>query len=265
MNEKRSFVFDLIRSGVSWFLVGILTIIIFFPTLVAFLILFPSDHDRKNIHPFVSFWANAILVVCPLMRVHFEGTHHLKQGATYVLVANHQSVADIIAVLHLKHPFKFIAKRELFWIPFLGWSLSLAGYIPLIRGNRKSGKEAVQKASGYLEQGVSVLLFPEGTRSRDGEIHDFKGGAFKLAAELKIPIVPIVIHGTRDLIPKGRRLLGRRVDVMVKIGVPRLSTGESAPSIETFCQEVRSEMIASLTEVRRRTAADYYSVNLAQV
>lgn len=250
MSGNYSFFFNLIRSGINWLLVGVVTLILFFPELAAFLVLYPFDRDRKNIHPFVSIWAKTILIVCPLMRVHFEGTHHLRQGATYVLVANHQSIADILAVLHLHHPFKFIAKRELFWIPFLGWALSVAGYIPLIRGDHKSGKEAIQKASGYLERGVSVLLFPEGTRSRDGEIHDFKAGAFKLATELNIPVVPIVIHGTRDLIPRGTRLLGRRVEVVVKIGTPRLPIGKDASSIEAFSENVRSEMITSLNEVR---------------
>lgn len=264
MSGKHHFFFNLIRSAMSWFLVGVLTITLFFPTLVAFLVLFPFDRDRKNLHPFVSFWAKMILVACPLMRVHFEGIHHLERGATYVLVANHQSIADIIAVLHLDHPFKFIAKRELFWIPFLGWALSLAGYIPLIRGNSKSGKEAIQEASGYLKRGVSVLLFPEGTRSRDGEIQSFKLGAFKLAADLEIPIVPIVIHGTRDLLPKGKRLLARRVEVTVKIGTPRLPHGKGASSIETFCESMRSEMITSLSEVRSRSDVSHWDLNLTR-
>ena len=249
MTERQYPFFDLIRSLMSWILVGLVTIVFFPPTFFTILALLPFDRNRKNIHPLISLWAKTILVVCPLMRIHLEGTHHLEQGRTYVLVANHQSVADIIAVLHLKHPFKFIAKKDLFWIPFMGWALSLAGYIPLVRGTQRSGQEAVKKARDYLKRGVSVLLFPEGTRSRDGKIHEFKAGAFKLATETGVPVVPVVIHGTRNLIPKGSVVIGRRVEVIVQVGEPRFSSRKGTSSIESFCDEVRSEMIHSLDEV----------------
>ena len=250
MSAKRIFIFDVIRSAFGWFMVGVWTILLFPPVALGALILFPFDRDRKRIHPLISLWAKAILVTCPLMRVRFEGTEQLKPGETYVLVANHQSIADIVAVLHLSHPFKFIAKRELFWIPVFGWALSSAGYIPLIRGDQKSGKEAVLKAKGCLERGVSVLLFPEGTRSRDGDIHDFKIGAFKLASEVGVPVVPIVIDGTWNLIPKGRRLLGERSEVTVHLGAPQRAIGNNGPMIEAFSKRIRSEMVATLNQIR---------------
>lgn len=252
MRNARPLFFDLIRSVVGWVSVGVATVVLFFPVLAAFLVLYGFDRDRKDIHPFVSLWAKTILMVCPLMRIHFEGQDHLTASGPYVLVANHQSNADILALLHLRHPFKFIAKRELFWIPFFGWSISLAGYIPLIRGDQKSGREAIQKARGYLKRGVSVLFFPEGTRSHDGEIQDFKVGAFKLAAETDRPVVPIAIHGTRELLPKGRHLLGRRVEVLIKIGTPRPPIGKGSSSIEAFTKKVRSEMVDTLNEIRSR-------------
>ena len=253
MNQKRNLYVDLILSAIRWFLVGVVTLIVFVPVLITSLASPVIDRDRKYLHPLISFWAKATLFVCPLMRVHLEGTHQLKPDATYVLVANHQSIADIVAVLHLQHPFKFIAKRDLFWIPFFGWALSLAGYIPLIRGNQKSGKEAIQKASNYLKRGASVLLFPEGTRSPNGEIQSFKVGAFKLSSELNLPVVPIVIHGTRDFLPKGSRLFQRRVRVTVKVGAPQYPIGKDNGSIDQFCATVRSCMVDSLKEVRSRT------------
>ena len=250
MNEKQFPLFDLVRSLINWFLVGILTMVIFFPILLATLFLFPFDRSRKHIHPLISFWAKAILVVCPVMRVHVEGTEHLDPNKTYVLVANHQSIADIIAVLHLNHPFKFVAKQDLFWIPFMGWGLSLAGYIPLIRGDHRSGLEAVRMANQHLERSTSILLFPEGTRSPNREIQDFKVGAFKLAAENKVPIVPIVIHGTHALIPKGSIVFGRRVEVIVRLGKPQGPYGQDPASIDLFCKEARAEMISSLNTLR---------------
>ncbi|MBI3999258.1 MAG: 1-acyl-sn-glycerol-3-phosphate acyltransferase [Candidatus Omnitrophica bacterium] len=233
-----------------WALVGLVTFVLFFPVLAAFFILLPFDRDRKHIHPLISFWAKAVLTVCPLIKVRLEGAEHLKQNGTYVLVANHQSIGDIIAILHLSHSFKFVAKEDLFWIPCLGWALWLAGYIPLVRGDRMSGKRAVDQASGYLKRGVSVLLFPEGTRSPSGEIQAFKVGAFKLAAEVGVPIVPIVIHGTRDFLPKGSRLLARRVQVTVKVGIPQQLAAKNNGSVESFSDQIREEMIQSLKSIR---------------
>lgn len=249
---NRPFLFDLVRSALGWFMVGAWTVLIFPAAALVAVILFPFDRSRRGIHPIISAWAKVILITCPLMRVHFEGTDLLKPDQAYVLVANHQSIADIIAVLHLKHSFKFIAKRELFWIPVFGWSLWVAGYIPLIRGDQRSGKEALAQARRYLERGVSVLLFPEGTRSPDGEIHHFKTGAFKLASEVGVPIVPVVINGTWNLIPKGRRLLGARSEVTVQIGTPERPLGDDAEKIEAFSERIRSEMAATLNEIRAR-------------
>ena len=266
MNKISVFFINVMRSAFSWFLVGAATFVFFFPVLVAFFMLSPFDRSLKRIHPIISFWARTVLTACPLMRVRLEGTHHLKSGATYVLVANHQSLADILAVLHIQHPFKFIAKKELFWIPFLGWALSLAGYIPLVRGDSKSGKEALEKASDHLRQGVSVLFFPEGTRSPDGEIRDFKIGAFKLAVETGVPVVPIVIDGTHDLLPKGSRLLARRVEVLVKVEAPeRPSSRRENGSAEQFCEQVRSKMVASLSEIRSHLRSEENPVVLKKI
>ncbi|MBI1977166.1 MAG: 1-acyl-sn-glycerol-3-phosphate acyltransferase [Candidatus Omnitrophica bacterium] len=250
MSKRKHHSFDVARSLISWSFVGIVTIVFFFPVFLTAVILFPFDRNVKQMHPIASLWAKAILLVCPLMRIHVEGEEHLEHGKTYVLVANHQSLADIITVLHLNHPFKFVAKQELFLIPFMGWALWFAGYIPLIRGDQKSGKEAVKHMSRYLKHGVSILLFPEGTRSRDGEIHDFKVGAFKLAVEEGVPVVPIVIQGTRDLIPKGSLVIGDRVEVTMKVGKPRLSSQKEPGSIESFCRETRTEMIETLKKLR---------------
>lgn len=250
MSEKEHQFFDLIRSAVSWFLVALVTFVFFFLVVIYFLLFFAFDQPRKRIHPIVSFWARTILFVCPLMKVRFENAERLEPDKAYVLVANHQSVADILAVLHLAHSFKFIAKRELFWIPFFGWSLSLAGYIPLIRGDHKSGKEALERAERYLEQGVSVLFFPEGTRSLDGEIHAFKVGAFKLASELNVPVIPLVIDGTRNLIPKGSRLIGRSAQVSVHVEPPHRPKGRDTASIEALTEEIRSKMMDRLSSLR---------------
>lgn len=250
MSEREPRFLNSVRSIINWPLVVIVTFIFSIVVTICSLFLFIVDRSRKNIHLLVSAWAKTVLLVCPLMNVRLEGEERLVKDGVYVFVANHQSLADIVAVLHLKRPFKFIAKKELFSIPIFGWSLSAAGYIPLIRGNQNSGKEALEQACRYLERKVSVLFFPEGTRSLSGEIQNFKMGAFKLASELNISVVPIVIHGTRDLLPKGSRLMGRSEQVTVQIELPHQPKGKDASSIERFAGEIRNEMIQRLNQIR---------------
>ncbi len=252
MKRVFSTVIGIGRSGIIWFLVGLVTIFFFFIYVVDFLVVIVFDYDRKALHALSSAWARAILVVCPVMRVRLEQATRLSRKKPYIFVANHQSLTDVLVVLHINHPFKFVAKRQLFWIPFFGWGLCLAGYIPLERGDHKSGKETIERCRAYLKRGVSVLLFPEGTRSRDGEVHAFKVGAFKLSTDLQIPIVPITINGTRSILPKGSRFFNhRRADVRAYVGVPRLAkTAKASSGCYELMEDTRNEIISTLKKIR---------------
>ena len=261
--SKNNFLLAHIKSTFFWFAIACVTVIYFWPTLLLTVFLYPFDRTRKAIHLVISIWAKAVVSVCPLMDVSVEGEEHLNHQNPYILVCNHQSIADIIVALHLKHPFKFIAKKELFWIPFLGWSMQLAGYIPLVRGNQLSGKQALEKAKSYIQRGTSVLFFPEGTRSPDGEIHSFKAGAFKLAAETNVPVLPMVIDGTYNFIPKGTRIFSRTVKVKLTVLEPKIPCGTGNASIERFIHEVRSDMIHHLKGVRSRKEMELTSISSA--
>ena len=258
--SRINFLFEAVKSLTCWFLVAVCTFVLFWPTLIMSLCLYPFDSVRKAIHPIISFWAKTILIVCPLMNVQVEGEEYLNPSQTYILISNHQSIADILVALHLHQSFKFIAKKELFLIPFFGWAMTLAGYIPLVRGNQQSAKQAVLKAKILIEKGVSVLFFPEGTRSPDGEIHLFKIGAFKLAAEMNVPIVPIVIDGTYNLVPKGRRLFNRNVSVKLKILKPRKLDNRDNSTAEQMLDDTRYEMINSLNQIRSQKGIELTSV-----
>ena len=248
-SQKRGFV-SFLRSLASWVMVGLVTIALFIPDFFVWIVSPLIDRDKRLTHPIHSLWAKTVLLFSPYMRVRVEGSERLEHGKAYVFVANHQSLADILVVLHLNHPFKFIAKKELFWIPFLGWALSIAGYIPLVRGNPLSGKQATEKARGYLRRGMSVLFFPEGTRSPDGAIHRFKVGAFKIALEEDMSVVPVVINGTRDVIQKGSFMMGRTEEVTIRIGDPIRLSGKDNLTIEGLSEKVRSTMIEALGELR---------------
>jgi 1-acyl-sn-glycerol-3-phosphate acyltransferase len=128
-----------------------------------------------------------------------------------VIVANHQSLADIVVLYQLRLQFKWVAKESLFSIPFLGWCLGLCKHISLKRNDRSSIRDVYREAIQYLRSGMSVLFFPEGTRSETEALNPFQNGAFKLAISEKIPILPIAISGTRDAIPKGDWVMKSKV------------------------------------------------------
>ena len=136
--------------------------------------------------------------------VKVEGREHLAEGGPFVLVVNHQSLADLIVMCFLHHPAKYLGKASVFKLPILGWALRIAGEVPVERGNRQSGARALDELGEWLDRGVSVCLFPEGTRSADGSIAPFKLGAFKLAIERSDPSCPWCSPARRRSCPSVR-------------------------------------------------------------
>ncbi len=181
------------------------------------------------------------------------GREHLQNGKHYIVIANHQSLLDILAVCAaLPINFKFLAKRELFQIPLMGWGMASAGYIPVDRASHKSGREAVQKIARVLNMGVSVLLFPEGTRSPDGKIQAFKMGAFKLARDNKVEILPVVVDGTGQALPKKSWLIKKKSTFIVSIGKPVTLEDFADSSMDEAKERIRHEMIGRLEHIRHR-------------
>jgi 1-acyl-sn-glycerol-3-phosphate acyltransferase len=155
-------------------------------------------------HRIARFWGKSILVVSRI-KVSVKGLSKIDPSSSYIYMANHQSNFDIPVLLgHLKVQFRWLAKMELFKIPVFGRAMRKAGYISIDRHHRESAFESLKVASSKIKSGVSVLIFPEGTRSRDGKIRPFKKGGFVMAIDSGVPIVPVVITGTRAINPKGR-------------------------------------------------------------
>ncbi len=192
-------------------------------TLLAFAviaILKPFDWKGKISYRAANFWGKFIVRINPFWRITISGQSHVKKNTAYILVANHTSLADIVCLYCLGKNFKWIAKASLFKIPFFGWTMSLLGYIPLKRGEHGSIRDSFQEAQKCLEEGTSVLFFPEGTRSRSGALGEFKNGAFKLAILTKKSIVPITIRGTGMAISKGKATIATKVSGSVKVLPP---------------------------------------------
>jgi 1-acyl-sn-glycerol-3-phosphate acyltransferase len=167
-------------------------------------------------HKIARFWGRSILVVSGV-KVSVEGLSNIDRSAPYIYMANHQSNFDIPVLLgHLAVQFRWLAKMELFKIPIFGRAMRTAGYISIDRNNRQSAFASLQLAANRIKSGVSVVIFPEGTRSLDGKIRPFKKGGFVLAVDAGVPIVPVVITGTRAIMPKGRfRVCPGRVRMVI--------------------------------------------------
>lgn len=243
----------LFYSTVLWGGVSFLTL---FFALLDLLVAFPLSliFDKGTgwkIHKNSIRWARLIIAWSSIWRIVVKGRENLQPGKHYIIVANHQSLLDILAVCAaLPLNFKFLAKRELFQIPFMGWAMAAAGYIQVDRGSHKSGRDAMHRITRVLGQRLSVLLFPEGTRSPDGKIHAFKMGAFKLARDNKVEILPVVVDGTGQALPKKSFLVRKKSVFIVSIGKPVSFADFEDSSVDEAKEKIRHEMAARLARLR---------------
>jgi 1-acyl-sn-glycerol-3-phosphate acyltransferase len=159
------------------------------------------DPEGKRQHWCARMWCRMIAGTAGA-RVRVHGVHHIRPGTSYVFLSTHQSYMDIPAMLgYLPAQLRIAAKKVLFRIPFMGWHLTRAGHIPIDRSSTENAVNSMQKAAGYLRKGICAFVFPEGTRSRDGRLYKFKKGGFKLALQAGVPIIPITILGSRQVLP----------------------------------------------------------------
>jgi 1-acyl-sn-glycerol-3-phosphate acyltransferase len=217
-----------ILSIIIWIVSSVLTIILFFVSLFFTIILFPFDKKRKIVHAQCFWWADAVAGFNPFWDVRVYGLENIDPKRTYVITANHQSLADIVVIYKTRMQFKWVAKESLFKVPFIGWCLFLGRHIKLARGEFGSIKKIYREAAGWLRKDMSVLFFPEGTRSLTDNMNEFQSGAFKLAIKEKKPVLPISIKGTREAIPKGDWIFKTKVRGVVKI-LPPIETKDFSP------------------------------------
>jgi len=189
-------------SALFWAYLALGCIPLFLVAVVVWLVTLPFDRNGRVLHLYSCFWAQLFFWSNPFWRLRVEGRQHLPWRGAAVLVSNHASLADILVLFGLWRPFKWVSKASNFAIPFIGWNMRLNRYVPLVRGDKDSIARMVQTCEEWLERGVPVLLFPEGTRSPDGEVRAFKDGAFRMAIDRQVPLIPIALSGTGDVLPK---------------------------------------------------------------
>lgn len=204
--------------GTIWWIGFALFTVLMFVWTLLLLPLVLVDRRRRLFHVFsVSFWGWAVYALNPFWSLEVVGRRKLPWDGRAVIVANHDSLADILVVAATFRPFKFVSKESVFRVPILGWAMRINGYIPLRRGDRESVLNMFRLCRGWLEREVPVLLFPEGTRSPDGAVLPFKDGAFQLAVDTDSPVHPVVLIGTRDTLPKHGILPPLRSHVRVRV------------------------------------------------
>ena len=201
-------------------------------------------------HLLARFWANAILWVGRL-KVTVTGVEKLDPERSYIYMANHQSNADIPLLLgRLPVQFRWLAKAELFKIPIFGRAMRGVGYISIDRSDRRSAFASLDRAARTIRDGTSVLIFPEGTRSLDGRIRPFKKGGFILSVDSGVPIVPIVIKGTYNVIAKGHLMI-RPAPVTMQILDPVETTDYTRKSKDVLMERIRSILMENFENERR--------------
>ena len=226
------------------------SLVIYVMTFIALLLCYPFDKKRFVVHKLSKWLTDAFFGFGLVMKRKVEGIENLDPKGTYVMVLNHNSMVDILSIYNLPLVFKWVSKREVYRIPIVGRLLLAHGDIVINRASTKEAMQLVhQRGKEWLAKGASVSIFPEGTRSKDGEIHNFKAGAFILAKDAGVPILPIVLDGTTTVVRKGW-LMNWRNRVTIKV-LPEISAEEVAQrDIKDVMTSVRQDMVDALAEVR---------------
>jgi 1-acyl-sn-glycerol-3-phosphate acyltransferase len=211
--------------------------------------LFDRDPRRLRTGRWFRHLGPALAKVNP-WRIHVSGREHMAANQVYVVVSNHQSLADIPVVSFIKLDTKWLGKAEVFRFPLLGWMLRWAGDIPIDRSNRREGAKAMLQCARYLRQRVSVVFFPEGTRSPDGRVLPFNEGPFHLAIREQVPILPLVVEGSGAALPRDTWLFGGTQDIHLRILEPVPVDGWTIKQVPALRDAVRQKIVDELDRLR---------------
>jgi 1-acyl-sn-glycerol-3-phosphate acyltransferase len=230
-------------NGWVWATTVVIVLVGFCYVSIVWLVTAPFDPGRYAAGRAFRHLAVASTWLNPYWHFRTSGVAINDPRRPYVVVANHESYADIFLVSHLKWEMKWLAKDTIFRIPVMGWMMRMAGDVPIIRGNLGSGLQALEACRDRLSKRVSVMIFPEGTRTRSDELLPFKDGAFQLAISAGAPIIPIAIAGTRYAMAKGSFSF-RRATAICRVLQPIETAGLTSADVASLREKTR-ELIAS--------------------
>ena len=211
----------MIRSLLIWCAVGVYTMVVASLALAAWVL--PAGRERSE--RYIPRWARGVLRIAGVPTL-IEGLEHFEGVGSCVVVANHESALDIPGCLsHLPGRVRMMAKESLFRVPIFGWLLRLEGFVPVDRKRIDKARRSVGPAEKALSKGMRLFVFPEGTRSRTGELGIFKTGAFRIALRAGVPVIPVCIVGAREILPaKAVRLRPGAITIVVGPPIPTLGS-----------------------------------------
>jgi 1-acyl-sn-glycerol-3-phosphate acyltransferase len=227
----------------AWTALVLGVVLSFFVVATAALISLPFDRRRRFTGRTFRLCGVVLAALHPYWSFGVSGAVVRPRRRRTVFVSNHESQADPFLVSHLPWEMKWLSKQSLFQVPFLGWCMSLAGDVPIRRGEKDSASEAMGKMRRWLERDVPVMIFPEGTRSADGSLGAFKDGAFRLAIEAQADLFPLALRGTHEALPKHAWRFGR-ARARVRCGTPISTAGRTLADLEALKSEARAQIIA---------------------
>lgn len=220
---------------------------------VALVVCYPFDRGRRVVHWFSRIMVRTFFLLPPCWKQRLQGLELIDPKKQYVIVVNHHSMIDIPTVYYLPLNFRWVSKREVFKTPFFGQFLLLHGDICINRGRATEALEQlVRDGKWWISHGVSVAIFPEGTRSKDGEIKRFKAGAFTLAKEAGVEILPVVLNGTQTLI-KPNKIFRWRTHIDLRVLPPIPVERVVAAETHELMEQVHEQMCAALAEIRKQS------------
>jgi len=204
-----------------------------------------ADRSGNAAHSCAAMWSRVINLLAGV-KVKVEGVEKIPKDTPVLFLSNHQGAFDIPTLQgSVPVQFRWVAKKSLFKIPLIGWSMYLSGYIGVKRESAVEAYKSMEKAAAKIRSGTSVMIFPEGTRSDTGELLPMKRGAFVLASKSRVPIVPIAINGTKDILKRGGFLI-RPGKVTIRIGDPIPTDGVEEKDLRPRTRETIARMLSGM-------------------
>lgn len=232
-----------------WIWTASAALVLFWAPLLGMVRLFDRDPRRLRTGRWFRRLGRVLAKVNP-WRIQISGLENLNANQVYVIVSNHQSLADIPAIAHLKVDTKWLAKAELFQLPVVGWMLRMAGDVPIERSNCRNSAKALLQCTRYLRRHCSVVFFPEGTRSPDGQVLPFNEGPFQLAIREQVQILPLVVEGSGIALPRSSWIFGRTQNIYLRILETVSVDGWNIKQSAALRDDVRQRIVDELDRMR---------------
>jgi len=246
-------VIDRAVSALVWAATGLVALFWFVCMVALFVLTAPFDRGRYAVGRWFRLAAVTVSKINPFWSFRVSGRTIDDPRRPYVVVANHESLADIFLGSHLPWEMKWLSKDANFRIPVMGWMMRMAGDIRVRRDDRRSRRNALEECRDRLRKRVSVMILPEGTRSGTGELLPFKEGAFRLAIQEQVPVLPLVFVGTSTAAPKGSMVFGR-AKAEVRVLDPVETEGLTESDASALRDRVRDTIARVREEMQRERA-----------